>query len=103
MANFVLVYKGGRPPKGDKEAQAAMSAWGQWFGTLGQAVVDGGNPFGPSKTVSSGGAVKEGAASSLTGYSVLRADNLAAATKLAKGCPVLKNGGTVEVYETIKM
>ena len=38
-------------------------------------------------------------ASGLTGYSVLKADSLAAATTLAKGCPVLAHGGAVEVYE----
>lgn len=101
MANFVLVYKGGRPAGGD--AQANMAAWGKWFGTLGAAVVDGGNPFGPSKTVGSGGAVTDGAASSLTGYSVLKADTLAAAAALAKGCPVVANGGSIEVYEAVKM
>ena len=100
MANYVLVYKGGKAPS---NPEAAMAAWGQWFGSLGAAVVDGGNPFGPSKTVGGGGAVSDGAASSLTGYSVLKADSLAAATALAKGCPVVGNGGTVEVYETMKM
>ena len=100
MANYLLVYKGGRPSGGDP--QAAMAAWGKWFGQLGAAVVDGGAPFGPSKTVGGGG-VSEGASSSLTGYSVLKADNLAAAAALAKGCPVLGNGGSVEVYETVKM
>jgi len=31
------------------------------------------------------------------GYFVLSASSLAEATELAKGCPVLQNGGTVEV------
>jgi hypothetical protein len=100
VPNYVLVYKGGRPTSGD--AQANMAAWGQWFGKLGAAVVDGGNPFGPSKTVGKSG-VSDGAGSSLTGYSVLKADNLAAATTLAKDCPVVVHGGTIEVYETVKM
>jgi hypothetical protein len=33
-------------------------------------------------------------------YSILTADSLAAATGLAKTCPVLTGGGGVEVYET---
>ena len=45
-------------------------------------------------------AVSEGAASALTGYSVLKADSLDEATKMAKGCPVLASNGSVEVYET---
>jgi hypothetical protein len=31
------------------------------------------------------------------GYFMVSASNLAEATELAKGCPVLQNGGTVEV------
>jgi hypothetical protein len=36
----------------------------------------------------------------LTGYTILKADNLGDATGMAKGCPVLASGGSVEVYET---
>ena len=38
-----------------------------------------------------------------TGYSLLEADSLEAATALAEGCPVLESGGRVEVAETIAM
>jgi hypothetical protein len=100
MANYVLAYKGGRMAETDAEREAAIAAWGQWFGGLGQAVVDAGNPFGPSMSVASDGTAGEGAPSGLTGYSVLSADNLTAATEMAKGCPVLSSGGNVEVYET---
>jgi hypothetical protein len=100
MANYVLAYKGGSMAATEAEREAAMAAWGSWFGTLGQAVVDAGNPFGASTSVSADGSGGQG---SLTGYSVLAADDLAAAAELAKGCPVLANGGSVEVYETIQV
>jgi hypothetical protein len=61
-------------------------------------VVDGGNPFGASASVGGGEA-----ASGLTGYSILEADSLEAATDLAAGCPVLSSGGSVDVYEAIPM
>jgi hypothetical protein len=101
MANYLLAYKGGGMAQTDAEREAAMAAWGNWFAGLGAAVVDAGNPFGPSASVAPGGGVGEGASSGLTGYSVLAADDLAAATALAKDCPVLASGGSVEVYETI--
>jgi YCII-related domain len=101
MANYLLAYKGGGMAATDAEREAAMAAWGNWFGTLGPAIVDAGNPFGPSAAVGGNGAVSQGAASGLTGYSVLQADSLDAASELAKGCPVLAAGGSVEVYETI--
>jgi len=102
MANYLLVYKGGsgNRPQTPEEQKKVMDAWTGWFGQMGAAVVDGGNPFGPSASLSSDKSVKEGASSGLTGYSILKADSLQAAAELAKGCPHLSDGGTVEVYET---
>lgn len=98
MAKFVLAYRGGAMAETEAEQEAAMQAWGAWFGSLGAAVLDGGNPFGASAAVGGGEA-----ASGLTGYSILEADSLAAATDLAGGCPVLGSGGSVDVYEAIPM
>jgi hypothetical protein len=52
--------------------------------------------------VSSSGAT-DGGKSGASGYTILSADSLSAATAKAKGCPVLASGGTVEVYEAIPM
>jgi len=103
MTKYLLAYKGGSMPATDEERQAVMAAWGQWFGALGTAVVDGGNPFGQSRAVAAAGSRSDGASSSLSGYSVLQAESLDAAAKMAAGCPVLKGGGTVDVYETINV
>ncbi len=65
-------------------------------------MIDGGNPFGPSTAVRPDGSAAATTAG-LTGYSVLEADSLEIAAKLAGGCPVLAAGGSVEVYETIAM
>jgi hypothetical protein len=103
MAKYTLVYRGGRAPETPEEGEQVMAAWMAWYGTLGAAVSDGGAPFGPSMSVSPGGDVTEGAPSELTGYTILAADDLAAATALAGGCPVLSAGGAVGVYERIDM
>jgi hypothetical protein len=103
MAKYLFAYRGGGMAETEAEQQAAMAAWGSWFGELGAAIVDPGNPFGPSATVAQGGAVSDGGAAGLTGYSVLSAEDLAGARELAKGCPVLAQGGTVEVYETFEV
>ena len=64
-------------------------------------MVDGGNPVGATSTIASDGSTSDGGgANPATGYSVIQADSLAAATELAKGCPVLTSGGSVEVAET---
>ena len=100
MANYLLVYHGGGMPDSPEEGQKVMQAWMGWFEQLGASVVDGGNPAGPAKLVASNGAVSDGGPSGITGYSVLSADSLDAAAKMAKGCPILASGGTVEVVET---
>jgi hypothetical protein len=101
MGNYVFAYRGGGGlATTEAERDAAMAAWGNWFQTLGSAVVDAGNPFGPSTAVSGSGA-NGGASSALTGYSIVAADSLDAASALAEGCPVLARGGSVDVYETI--
>ena len=100
MANYVLVYKGGGMPESEAEQAKVMEAWTKWFGALGPAVVDGGNPFGPSASIGADGTVKDGGGSALTGYSILKADSMSEATQKAKGCPILSSGGSMEVYET---
>ena len=99
MANYLITYRGGRMADTDEERQAMMAAWGAWFGQLGSSVVDPGNPLAASATVDGDGNVRDEATSELNGYSVLAADDLAAASELAKGCPILKDGGSVDVYE----
>src|ERR1700681_3542718 len=101
MAKYVLAYRGGSMAETEAEQQAVMNEWMNWFGTLGPAVVDGGAPFGPSKKVASNRTVSDGTDAVLTGYSILEAPSLDDAATMAKGCPVLSSGGTIDVYETM--
>jgi hypothetical protein len=103
MPNFVLAYRGGSVPETEADQQATMEAWMGWFGSLGDAVVDGGAPFGGSMSRTGDGAPADGADSALTGYSILTAGSLAEATEMAGGCPVLGVGGSVDVYESMPM
>ena len=100
MANFLLLYTGGSMPEGEAAQKQVMDAWGQWFGKLGDAVVDGGNPTTPqSKTIASDGTVTDSPAT-VSGYSIIKANSLDDATEKAKGCPVLEGGAKVMVFET---
>jgi hypothetical protein len=103
MTKFILGYHGGGMPQTKEEQDRVMAAWGQWFQDMGPALVDGGNPVGASKTLNGNGSVSEGGGvNPLTGYSIIEADNLDAAVKLAKGCPILKSGGSIQVGETFE-
>lgn len=98
MAKYVLAYTGGRVATTDAERQASMAAWQSFLDGLGDALVDMGNPFGASATVTAGGG-NGSPPNHLSGYSIITAASLEEATDKAKGAPVLDVGGTVEVYE----
>ncbi len=102
MANYLLLYRGGGMPATEAEQKAVLQAWNAWFGQLGSAVVDGGNPTSPNaKTIASDGTVTTAPGDMIpSGYSIIKADSLDAAVGLAKGCPVLKSGAQVMVLET---
>lgn len=102
MATFLLLYHGGSTPGTPAEQKKVADEWVAWFTKLGGAVADGGNPFTPTaKTISIDGKVTDGPIGApASGYSLIKADSLAAAVELAKGCPVLKGGAKITVYET---
>jgi hypothetical protein len=102
--NYLLVYHGGPMPETPEEGARVMQAWTDWFGTLGDALVDGGNPVSQVRTIGNNGSVSNGALNPASGYSFIKADNLDAAVVLAKGCPILNSGlGSIEVAETTAM
>lgn len=104
MAKFLLVYHGGSAPTNPTEAKKVMDAWGAWLGSLGAAVIDGGNPVGKSSTVRSDGSLSDdGGANPASGYSLIEAANLAEAHKKARGCPILAAGGTIEIAQAMDM
>ena len=104
MAKYLFVYHGGSKPSSPEEATKVMDAWGQWMGSLGSTLIDGGNPVGQSSTVHSDGSVaNDGGSNPASGYSLVEATDLDDALAKAKGCPILDHGGSVEVAEAMDM
>jgi len=90
-------------PATDAERASVMEAWGKWMGALGPAMKDAGNPVGQARTIAASGATSNGGgANPISGYSLITADNLDKAVALAKGCPILLGGGSIEVAETFE-
>ena len=103
MAKYLLLYMGGSMPETEEAQGQVMKAWESWFTELGPAVADQGNPFNATaKTIASNGSVSDNAAAA-SGYSVIEADSLDVATKLAGGCPVLQGGATVTIFDTLEV
>jgi YCII-related domain len=98
MTNYVLAFRG-VPDRAVPEG--AEQAWGAWFGQLGPAIADRGNRVGNVKRLDAAGSVP--GAEALSGYVVVSADSMESAVTLAKGCPGLATGVSVEVAEIIDM
>ena len=104
MAKYLFVYHGGTKPETEEDGAKVMDAWGQWMGSMGGAVVDGGNPVGMSTTVQSDGSVVDnGGANPASGYSLIEASDLDDAVSKAKACPILAVGGSIELAEAFDM
>lgn len=103
MPNYLLAYHGGGTPEGEEAEAAVMLAWNEWLEATGDAMLDPGAPVGATMTVRPDGSVAGAPADALSGYSIVEADDMEAALAIAKGCPVLLDGGSVEVAELLDM
>jgi hypothetical protein len=104
MPNFLFTYHGGSTPDSAAAGEALMGEWMAWFGQLADAVVQLGNPTGDAVTVHANGSVSAGGGPvAVGGFSVVSAADLNAAASLAKGCPVLKAGGSVLISTVHEM
>ncbi|MEQ8735604.1 MAG: hypothetical protein RIC29_11820 [Rhodospirillaceae bacterium] len=103
MPEYLFVYHGGGMPETEEEGQKALAAWDAWFTSIGDNIVDAGKAAGASSTVLSDGSVEaNGGANPVSGYGLFKAPDLEAALKMARGCPILSDGGSVEVAETFE-
>jgi len=104
MAKYLFVFHGGKHPETKEEQAKEMDAWGQWFGSMGSAVIDGGNPVGISTTINSDGSVtNDGGSNPASGYTLIEASDVEDAIGKAKLCPILACGGNIELAEACDM
>lgn len=103
MPQYVIVYLGGNQPSSPEEGKQHMEKYMQWIASLGDAAVRPTVPLKNTSTVSSDGTVTEGCSTKMSGYSIIAADSMDAALDIAKACPFLEIGGTLEVSEIMHM
>lgn len=96
MKKFVFLYVGVVKP-----TQEIMDGWTKWFGEIKEHVIDSGNPFAPGKEITRVG-VKDlpHDLNSLAGYTILKADSIEEAIKIAQSCPLITG---MRVYEAVSM
>lgn len=103
MPKYIFAYHGGKKFETREEGMAHMANWKAWMASLGDAVIDPGMPFGPSKTVSADGVEDGGGANPISGITTIEAEDMAAAVKMAQASPHVTIGGTIEVAEALNM
>jgi hypothetical protein len=109
MKDYLLVYRADfsfMPNRTPEEMQALSKRWMDWLGSIAaqNKLTDRGNRLeSTGKVIKNDNTVTNGPYAeikeSIGGYSIVKAGSYEAAIELAKGCPVLKVGGNVEVRE----
>jgi len=111
MSEFTFLYRGRDMAASPEQMQKTMEKWLAWFKQLESRGVlkQMGNPLeitgkvvkGQQKLVLDGPFAE--AKDVIGGYSVVEAKDLDHAAELAKGCPILEVGGSVEVRPIQRM
>ncbi len=96
MKKFVFISYGYVEP-----TREIKEAWGKWFASIGDKMVDSGSPLGHGREISHSGTKELPLGlESLTGYTIINADNIDEAEKIAQGCPIITS---IRVYEAMSM
>jgi len=103
MSQYVIVYLGGGQPSTPEEGKQHMAKYMEWLSALGDSAVSPANPLKNTSTVNPDGSVTSGGTTTMSGYTIVEADSMDAALSIAKACPFLDIGGSLEVSELAKM
>ena len=96
MKKYLFLYKGYITPTPEIGA-----AWMEWFASVGDAMIDSGNPMSSGVEVTPASVTPlELGLESFTGYSILNAEDMEAAVALAQTNPMITS---VVVHELARM
>jgi len=103
MSKYIISYIGGNKPASKEEGMEQMSKYKAWLSSLGESAISPANPLGNTHTVQSDGTVVKGGQTAMSGYTIISADSFDDAIAVAKDCPFLEMGGSLEVSELMQM
>ncbi len=113
MNEFVLIFRNDFLPEvkfSPDEMQAIMQHWQEWMGGIaakgqladsGNRLSSNGSIVKPNNVITDGPFVE--IKEIVSGYIAIKAASIDEAVEIAKGCPILKVGGNVEVRDIIPM
>jgi hypothetical protein len=107
MKSFMFLFRGGLDPHSasPEEMQQQLQKWFSWVDSLkkkgiykaGEALLPTGQTLRKNNVVTDGPFAES--KELVGGFFIVLADSLDAATKIAKDCPVLPHGGSVEIRD----
>ncbi|MFT3912272.1 MAG: YciI family protein [Ferruginibacter sp.] len=113
MKDYLFVYRNDYksvPPATQEQGQVIMKKWMEWLGGIAAQgkLTNQGNPLGSAgKVVRPNNVVTDGPYTEIKeligGFSIVKADSFEEAAEMAKGCPILEDGGNVEVRDLVMM
>jgi hypothetical protein len=103
MTRYLIVYLGGDQPSSPEEGKQHFSKYMEWLSSLGDSAVSPANPLKNTSTVNTNGTVTTGGTTTMSGYTIIKAESMEAALTIAKACPFLDIGGSLEVSELVEM
>jgi hypothetical protein len=103
MPQYVITYLGGNQPSSPEEGKQNMAKYMEWIASLGENAVSPMNPFMNTHTVKPDGTASAGTTTKMSGFTIIKADSMDDALSVAKSCPFLEIGGSLEVSELMQM
>ena len=114
MKEFVFIFRNSNTPAdvpSPEQMQQSMTDWMNWFGSIAaqNKLANNGNRLSASsaKTIKPDNTVSDGPYTEIKEfiqvYLIVKAADINQAVELAKGCPILKEGGNVEVRAVVTM
>jgi hypothetical protein len=103
LSQYIIVYLGGDQPSSPEKGKKHFAKYKEWLSSLGDSAISPANPLKNTRTVNSDGTVTSGSTTLMSGYTIIEADSIKAALEIAKACPFLDIGGSLEVSELIQM
>jgi hypothetical protein len=96
MNKYVFLHKGFVTP-----TQEIGEAWGAWFASIADHIVDAGSPFGAAREITKDGTTDLPLdLDAFTGYTIINAADFEEATAIAATCPFITG---IRVYEAMSM
>ena len=110
MKEFMMIFRNDKVNEkqpSPEELQAMLKLWDNWIGGIAaQGKLVGTNALGyQGRTINAVGVVSDGPYAEVKehvgGYTMVKADTFEEAVTMADGCPILAQGGTVEIRDVM--